>query len=267
MPDALSFETGLTRAQAADPTLYAYEHHGKEFTATDPGALTAFYEDLILGRPLPLKFTTPSIKLDTLFAITLFLHRGLATHPAMPGLVAQVDLVHRRGLAMYGHLEPDVTRFFRLMGALFPSGLSKDEEGERLRQAVEWVHGFISNGTLPHLGPEFPQPSILNIGTNGFVLASTTSADTHAAWVELYRQGYLRGLLLGPDVHGRRQVLASRKSVFVDFNLTRAAAILNDMEQVSGEAPEWVADELWLKSPPDGTCLLASHMMEVFLRV
>lgn len=264
---AVSYETGLTRAQVADPTLYAYEHHGKEFTATDPGALTSFFEDMILGRTVPLKFATPMIRgVDTLFAITLFLHRDLSTHPQMPGYIACVDLVHRRGLPMYAHIDPELTRFFRLLGAIFPPNQSKAEQGERLRIAVGWIYEFVTNGNLPHLGPEMPRPKILNEGTNGFVLA-TISEDLHAGWVELFRQGHLRGLLISDEKSGRRHVLASRKSVFIEFNLSRAAEILNEMERAMGEPAEWQADELWLRSPEEGTTILVSHLLEVFLRV
>jgi hypothetical protein len=265
--DAISFETGLTRSQAAGADLYAYEHHGAEFTAVDPGALTSFFEDVVLGRPLPLKFAASFIRLDTLFAITLFLHRDLATHPSLPAVVAEVDLVHRRGLAMYGHVDSDRSKFFRLLGALFPSTLTKAEEGERLRIAVEWIYEYVKNGALPHLGPDFPAPGIVEVGSNGFVFATTPSADTHAAWVELYRLGFLRGVLVGPEERGRRQVLASRKSVFVEFNLYRAADILNEMEHAMGEPAEWALDELWLRGPSEGTILLVSQMMAVFLRI
>lgn len=267
LEDTICYETGLTRAQAADPQLYAYEHHGEGFTATDPGALTSFFEDVLLGRPLPLKFATPQIRLDTLFAIALFLHRDLATHPAMPGLIANVDLVHRRGLAMYAHIEPDVTLFFRLLGALFPQKQSKGEQGDHLRAAITWIYEFVQNGTLPHLGPALPEPTLLELGSNGFVFASLSTPDLHGGWVELYRRGFLRGVLLGPSKRDRHPVLASRKSVYVDFNLSRAAEILNEMERAMGEPPEWVADELWLHGPEDGTLILVSQLVEVFVRV
>jgi len=264
---AVSYETGLTRAQAADPHLYAYEHHGHEFTATDPGAFSSFYEDVILGRPMPLQFATSRIRgIDTLFAITLFLHRDLATHPAMAATVAAVDLVHRRGLPMFGHVEPDLGRFFRLLAVMFPEGLSKGEQGDRLRAVVGWIYEYITNGALPHLGAEPPSPKVLQEGSNGFVVAEVTT-DMYAGWVELFRAGHLRGVVVERERDGRRRVLASRKSVFVPFNLTRAAEILNKAERILGEEPGWTADELWLRSPEEGTLVLVSHLVEVFLRV
>lgn len=265
--DAISYETGLTRAQVCDPTAYGYDHHGPEFTGTDPGALTSLFEDTIQGRPLPIKFATARIGgVDTLFAIALFLHRDLATHPQMPGLVASVDLVHRRGLAMYGHIDLELAKFFRLLGALFPPTLSKQEQGDRLRLAVGWIYEYVANGILPHLGPPLALPKVLEVGSNGFVFAKIAD-ELHEGWVELYREGHLRGFLITDEHNGRRRVLASRKSVFIDFNLSRAAGILNEMEESMGNPPEWVADELWLHSPPDGTSILVSHLLEVFLRV
>lgn len=263
---AVCYETGLTRQQASDPTLYAYEHHGDDFGAADPGALSSLFEDMALGRPMPLKFVTPRIRgVDTIFAIALFLHRDLATHPQMPGIVAAVDLAHRRGVPMYGHIDHELTRFLRLLGALFPERQSRAERGERLRAAVAWVYEYVTNGNLPHLGPPMPQPTVLNVGTNGFVVA-TVPSDLHAGWVELYRQGYFRGVLVTTD-RDRWSVLASRKSVYIEFNLSRAALLLNEVERAMGEPAEWVADELWLRSPPDGTTILLKDMVEIFLRV
>src|SRR5215831_14816074 len=84
---AVSFETGLTRRQLQENI--AYEHHGEDFSPDDKGALPSFFEDLLLGRPMPPTFATRSIQdVDTLVAIALFLHRDLATHPNTPGFVA-----------------------------------------------------------------------------------------------------------------------------------------------------------------------------------
>jgi hypothetical protein len=62
-------------------------------------------------------------------------------------------------------------------------------------------------------------------------------------------------------------VLAARKSPHVAFDLTRAAAYLNEIERSIGGPPEWREDGLWLSGPSVGTTLLLSHLMEVFLRV
>lgn len=263
---SICFETGLTRDQVSDPVLYAYDHHGEGFNQAAPGALTCLLEDILQGRPMPLKFVTPRIRLDTIFAITLFLHRDLATHPSVPGIIASVDLVHRRGLPMYGHVDSDLTRFFGLLEAMFSVLLSKKEQGAALGTAVGWIYEFVYNGNLPHLGSPIVPPTVLNVGSNGFVFAST-EGDLHAGWVELYRQGYLRGVLIGREGMDRTTALASRKSVYVDLNLSKAAEILNEMECAMGEEPFWRADEQWLSSPPGGTLLLPSQILELLIRL
>lgn len=255
--DAISFETGLSREQAADPSLYAYEHHGVGFTQVDPGALTSFFEDMLRGRPLPLKFATKVIGgVDTLTAITLFLHRDLCIHPQMPSFISQVELTHRLGLPAFGHVDHELARFFRMLLSLFATSLTKREEGERLQQAVSWIHDYVANGILPHLGKQWEDPEIISVGSNGFALAEIPS-DLHAGWVSLFRQGYLRGA-----VFAESHVLAGRKSVYVDFNVVRAAEALNDLE-----GGGWAADELWLHSPPNGTRLPREHIIEVLLRI
>ena len=267
--EAISFETGLTRAQAGDPLLYAYEHHGPEFTLVDPGALSSFYEDVLQGRPLPGKFVTPKINFDTVFAITLFLHRDLATHPAVPGIFASVDLAHRRGIQGLAHLPSDLANFLVALALLFEKPLSKKAEGEQLRTVVEWVYAYVSEDRLPSIGQGISAtPKILDAGTNGFVVAEDSSGLLSLAWLDLYRQGFLRGVLFGAlRAGGRRDVLASRKSVYVPFNLVRAASLLNEVEAAMGQPPGWNADELWLRSPTLGTTLDTATMMEVFLRV
>lgn len=259
--DAISFETGLTRKQAADSDLYVYEHHGAEFTAIDPGALSMFFEDVILGRPMPQKFVTRSLNIDTMFALALFIHRDLATHPSMPGLIASVDLAHRRGFQGFGHVDPDLCQLLLLIGMMLPKNASKQEEGKAMRTVIAWVYEYITEGVVPNAGPTPPKVQILDTGTNGFVLGET-EGPLLLAWIEMFRQGHLRGVLVGPEHNARRAVIASRKSVFVDFNLSKAASILNEAEGDAG----WKADELWLQSPEGGTIIPLSGMMEVFLR-
>ncbi len=194
VPEALSFETGASRAQAADPDLHVYEHHGEGFGQADPGALTSFFEDLILGRPMPLVFATPGINgLDTLVALSLFLHRDMAIAPSMAGFVADVDLVHRRGLALLGHVEEARGRFFRLLSGYISPGLSKRELGERLGTAVAWIRAYVMTGELPDLGRSWPSVDVLKVGTGGFVLAESAGSLLEG-WVALYRQGFLKGV-------------------------------------------------------------------------
>lgn len=265
---AISFETGASVEQVRDVRLHAYEHHGVQFRPDAPGALVRFYEDLLLGRPLPLKFATRSIAdFDTLFAIALFLHRDLAVEPSAPSTFATVDTAHRLGFPYIAHLDPDFGRFLSRVRAYFPPGLSKREQGERMATAVGWVSDYIRKGALPHVGGSYPMPRVLDVGTNGFVLAQGQDPLIDA-WASLYREGYLRGVVLGPDRgDGRRRVLAARKSPYMEFDLVRAATHLNDAERAMGELPAWKADSLWLHGPQDGTLLLPTHLMEVLLRV
>lgn len=266
-PHTLTFEAGATREQAADPDLFVYEHHGEGFGQADPGALTSFFEDLILGRSLPLVFATPAIRdLDTLFAIALFLHRDLAIAPAMPGLVAQVDLVHRRGLPMLGHVGGELARFLRLLRAYFPEGLTKTDLGQRLTTAVGWIRAYVLEGALPSLGKPFAGATVLQRGTDGFVVAETTG-DLLEAWVTLFSQGHLRGVLVSSERGGRREVLGARKSLFRAFDLPLAARLLNEMEVTMGEPGGWRTTGDWLWGPPGGTRLLVEHLVEVLIRV
>jgi hypothetical protein len=264
---ALTFEAGASREQAADPALYVYEHHGEGFGQADPGALTSFFEDLILGRPLPLVFATPAIRdVDTLFAIALFLHRELAIAPAMPGLVAQVDLVHRRGLPVLGHVGGDFARFLRLLRQYFPVGLSKADMGERLTTGVGWIRDYVLQGALPALGKPLAEARIIQRGSDGFVVAET-SGDLLEAWVTLFSKGHLRGLLVTPEREGRRRVLGARKSFFCAFDLALAARLFNEVETAMGEKPTWRAEGDWLWGPSVGTTILVPHLVEVLIRV
>lgn len=263
----LTYEAGASREQASDPALHVYEHHGPEFGQADPGALTSFFEDLILGRPMPLVFCTPAIQdVDTLFAIALFLHRELAITPSMPGLVGQVDLVHRRGLPVLGHVGQDFALFLRLLRAYFPVGLSKIDMGARLGTAVQWIREYALQGTLPATGRPFAEARVLQRGTDGLVVAET-AGDLLEAWVTLFSNGHLRGLLVGPERDGRRRVLGARKSFFCSFDLALAARLLNEVEAAMGEKPAWKAEGDWLWGPPVGTAILVPHIVEVLLRV
>jgi hypothetical protein len=267
VPDTITYETGASVEQTRDRALHVYEHHGEGFQRESPGALMRFFEDLCSGRPMPIAFGTRRIQdFDTLFALALFLHRDIATHPSAPGLYASVDMVHRLGDAFLGHLDPNLDRFLRRLRTHFPSGLSKREAGERLKTAMDWIHSYVLTGNLPHLGRGTPAPKIIEVGTNGFVVAQS-EGPLFDAWVDLYRAGYLRGTVFSPDKDSRRHVLASKKSGHVDFDLVSAARILNDMERAMGELPEWSTDGLWLRSPETGTLILPSHLVTLLVRV
>lgn len=267
-PDAVSFETGATRAQVSEPAGFVYDHHGAEFGQTDPGALTTFYEELLLGRGMPQTFVTKAVKdVDTLTALTLFLHRDLPIQERTPGFVAAVDLVHRRGLPVVGHFDMDLVRFFRLLRMhIQPDAVPKRVLGERLQTAVSWIREYLMVGKLPSLGPEFAPVEILDHGSDGFVVGKATGSLLEA-WVIAYRMGFLRGVIIRPAPEERSLVLASRKSIFAPFNLEIAANLLNEVETAMGETPGWRTEGDWLWGPTKGTLLPLPQMLEVFLRV
>lgn len=270
VPGAVSFETGATR-QDLEGIEFVYEHHGGGFSTSDKGALTQFFEDLILGCPFPLTLATHSVKdVDTLLAISLFLHRDLATHPTMPELVYTVDFVHRLGLPALAHIAEDKARFFSALRDYFPEkGLSQRELSARVTTAVGWVREYVHQGTLPVLGPVAQtEVRILNQGTDGFVVA-VTKGSLWDGWVELYRLGFLRGILVEYVAGDRQRVLVTKKSHFVRFDLGSAARVLNQIETATGEPPEWTVtkDGLWMQGPATGTLLLLRQILEILTRV
>jgi hypothetical protein len=220
---------------------------------------------------MPLTLATPRIQdVDTIVAISLFLHRDLATHPNMPAFVYVTDFVHRMGLPALAHLDDTLARFFSALRAFFPDkGLTQRELSQRLQSAVGWIRGYIHDETIPFTGSR-PEVSvrIIDRGTGGFVVAEGVGPLLDG-WVELYRQGHLRGLLVGPALDDRRQALIARKSLFLPFNLEMAARILNQMESAMGELPEWsvAPNGLWLEGPQDGTLILIQDLLKVLTRV
>lgn len=262
LPDAITFETGATLQEVRDPATFAYNHHGPGFGDAHPGALTAFFEDLVLGRPLPTKFVSHRVEgMDTVVAMALFLHRELAVEPRTPGFVAQVDFLHRRGLTVVGHVDRDVEQMVYLLNDA-PEG----PDSEWLSRALGWVREYLLKGEVP--GAARPaQVRVIDRGTDGFVVATTEETQLLRAWIELYRCGFLRGVVFGRDQGGRRPVLISRKSAYVGLDLAKAASILNEMEAAMGEAPGWSQDGLWLAAPEPGTYILPEHLLAVLTRV
>ena len=268
---AVSFETGLTKAQLTAPNVVGYDHHGENFSPDDKGALPCFFEDLLLGRPMPPIFATRSVQdVDTLTAIALFLHRDLVMQPNTPAFVAIVDFVHRRGLPALAHIEEPLARFLSALRSHFPEkGLSQRELSARIISAVSWIREYVHEGTIPVLGPT-PNSSVrvLDQGSEGFAVAETGGA-LWDGWVALYRLGFLRGVLVSTSTNNdRRHVLIARKSHHVALNLRSAARLLNQVEIVMGENPEWTVskDGLWLE-PPSGTLILLKDILAVLTRV
>lgn len=265
-PDAVTFETGADPEEVADTNLLAYEHHGEGFAPGSPGALTLFYQDLIFGVPMPLTLAMHQVAhVDSILAAALFCRRELVVHPAMPGIVYGAELYHRFGLPALAHVPEDLGRFFQLLVDFFPSGLNREETGNRLVSAIGWVHEYLFQGTLPHLGSSAASFRILEVGSDGFVIAESARAS-QGVWVEVFRKGHLRGVLFGPEKDGFRSVLVAKKTPRLAFDLEKAAGALNELEFKAGGNPEWVVDGLFLTSPPEGTVILPSILVQVFLR-
>lgn len=228
-----------------------------------------FYEDLIMGRALPLVFVTRRAEtVGVLVAVTLFLHRDLATYPSTPNLVLAARLADRFKHAGLAHIDRDLADFFHLLASYFPPKLSKAEQGKRLQEAVAWIRRYVIEGTMPS-GPGLtgPLPRIIDVGTNGFVVAEVPKGRSlEAAWVELYRTGYLRGVVFAVGQE-RIGVMAARKSEFLQLDLRRAGEVLNEAEIAMGEPAGWEARPLWLRGPVDGTLLPPAAILEVLTRM
>jgi hypothetical protein len=267
VPDAVCFETGANRGQAADPELWVYEHHGEGFGWADPGALTCFFDDLIHGRTMPPKFVSRALRdIDVLVALALQQKPDLVVCPNALKIVTATDLVHRRGAVGMAHCDSELMQFFRFLRGLFPKSIAKKVFEEHIGQAVAYIHDFIGNDRLPQMGAEPEGPTVLDTGSRGFVVAEARR-PLGEAWVHLFRSGYLRGVVLSQDHAGRRFVLGGRKGPYVDLKVDTAAQLLNEVERAMGEPPEWKHDALWLYGPPDGTIMRVSHMLGVLIRV
>jgi hypothetical protein len=107
-------------------------------------------------------------------------------------------------------------------------------------------------------------PYVHLTGSNGFVLAETVGAF-QLGWLELFRQGYLRGVLIGPIRSDRRAVMLARKSPVVAFDLALAARTLNAMEEAMGEAPAWELKGDTLVTP--GTLITIQHLLTLVSRI
>ncbi len=230
--------------------------------------LPRFFSDLILGRPLPLTFVTRSVtSVSTVVAVALFLKRELAIHPVTPNLVTAVALAEQLQHAGLAHVERDLARFFRLLIGYLPETLTRKDQQERLTTAVSWIYQYIVEGVLPGLPAEPPVPRVLDHGADGFVVAEVPSKALDLGWVELFRMGFLRGVLFGPTQENRTHVLAARKGPFQRLDLLQAAAVLNEAEGALGEPQTWAVDGTWLRSPVGGTLLSHAAVVNVLIRV
>jgi len=260
--DSVLFEVDSSPSQVGEGV---YNHHGEGFDPFSTGALTRLFEDLVIGTKLPLTFSTKRVRApDTILAISLFLNRDLLLLPATPGLVYGVDLAHRFGPQMLAHLDPIVSGFFKAFPRFFTPNLTNREVGERIATMVQWIREYLTEGKYPNLGGSTPEVRIIDVGSNGFVLADALEVSIDA-WEVLYREGYLRGVLLGPEVDGRRRILASRKNERAWEQLPKAVPFLNELESLSNGLPEWKFEGDFLYSPSVGTQALVSHLLKVFL--
>jgi len=229
-------------------------------------SLPVFFSDLALGRPLPLALAMRDLRgIDHVLVVALFLHRELVIYPSVVGLVSAVDLASRWGVSGLAHVDRDLARFLVFLSSFLPPGLPKKTLHERVPVAMQWIQEYVQKGLLPALPPEADLPRILNFGTNGFVVAEA-SGLLEMAWVELFRQGHLRGMVFSPPQNDRRRVLIGRKSVFLEMKLSQLGQVLNEAERAMGEPPEWKAGVNWLESPKGGTLIPVSNLMDVVLK-
>ncbi len=236
--------------------------------------LLPFFHDLIQGRPFPLTLKMKHLGPQNILIVALFLQRDLAVEPSMASLVMAADLVDRFGLSGMAHIDREFADFFFLWGKYLPvSSLHTRDAQARLVTVLGWIRQYVKGGRLPSalLPSSSNIPRILDSGTNGFVVAEasmTRSDNLLDCWVELYRMGYLCGILFGQLDGDRRVMMGAKRSPYVSLNLVKAAEILNEAELAMGELPEWgVEQDLGLLSPPSGTLLAPSMVIEVLLRM
>lgn len=268
-PIDLTFEVGLTVGEGNPRALTEPLVGLGQFEVKDAGAvaylpgpdqLAKFYLDLISGRPLAPKMVLVRIEeVSHLVALALFMDREVALHPRASGFVNAVTLMETLGGAGAAHCERDTEAFLRFIWRFYVEGPSV-EEAQRVTKVLTWIREFVLDGKRPAMPPLPPPPKVLDHGTNGFVVAEVQHPTLYDAVVELYRWGYLRGV-----VYHRQQVLAFRKSAYLQFDLAEAKVKLNAMEQAEGAPPDWVAGDLLLSHL--GTKIPRRLITEVLLRV
>jgi hypothetical protein len=234
-----------------------------------PGSpLSRLYVDLICGRSLPLTFVARSAQnLATVVAASLFLDRELCLHPMAAALVSAVELATQLQEGGLAHVDRDLARLFLLVDGYFCAApMNREEQGRRLGQVVEWLRGYVLHGTLPALPRPAEPPTIIDRGTNGFVLATGTGRLVDAV-IELYRQGHLRGVVFHRLESGREMVLAFRKSPYVRFDLQAAEVHLNAAEASLGHPGGWKLNRFLLAGPETGTAVSREDVIQTFLRV
>lgn len=205
-------------------------------------SLATFYDDLIQGRPLPLTLVVPRLRdVSEAILVVFFLRRDAVLREDAASLVMESSLA-RRGPSGLAHVGRDLGVFFRFLREYLIHPfleLSSRERGVRLHAVVDWVDTYLQSGTLPNIQRlEFPYPTVLDVGTDGFVVAEQEAQALWWGWVELYRRGYLRGVLFFEDMF-----LASKKSPYLSLDFGKAREIFSE----AGIDSEMSSDGLWLE--------------------
>jgi hypothetical protein len=231
-------------------------------------ALSRLDVDLICGRPLPLTFVTREVRdLETVVAMSLFLDRSLCLHPLASTLVSAVELATHLQEGGLAHVERDLARLLVFLeGYVAAPVMNRAEEGRKVQQVVTWLRAYAEEGTLPSFSRAQEPPTVLDRGTNGFVLA-TTSGGLVDSVVELYRAGHLRGIVFSTLGNGLERALAFKKSPYVRFDLQAAEHHLNAVEASLGQPGRWKLDRFLLAGPVKGTHIPRADLIQTFLRV
>jgi hypothetical protein len=239
--------------------------------------LAGFHQSLISGQALPLTLVTKKFDnsfgdISKLVAMVMYLHRDVAIRPALTSLVSSSVIVSQLGWVGLAHIDRDLAWFFEIMRSwIWHDADSRREEGNRITSAIRWLRDWVGEGKLPTLPPEQSPPRVISVGTNGFVLAEAPwDSNLRIGWVELFREGHLKGALVTEPSHDLRRVLVAKRSDHISFDLGLAQSILNQAEGAMGGS-EWPLDgTCWLHSPGetlDGTLLPVSSIVDVLVRV
>jgi hypothetical protein len=191
--------------------------------------------------------------------------REFALNPKVPTLISAVELVTALSYVGLAHIDPDLARFLLFLDAhVFGGSSNRKDFAKRLQQALTWIREYTLEGTLPSLPRRAEPPRVLDHGTNGFVLAEVQQGKILEGLVDIYRLGFLRGVLFSPAKEGL-DVLAFKKSDYLQFDLETACTRLNQAEQGVGRPPAWALTGLHLRNR--STLMPKDLITQVFLRV
>lgn len=232
-----------------------------EFLFEDLG-LMGLYDALISGAVTPLVMGCRALSVESLLGVSIFFQRDLLLSPKCLPLLLQGAYFSEKGPTVSVHMDEDLHRFFVSVVPYLHGG-DRTQQGGQLTAATQWVREYIREGSLPNLGAKSaPVPHVMDVGTNGFVLAK----GVREAIPTLYRMGHLRGLVV--EVTGvRKEVTVFRKTDMVNFDLVQAKVLLDEMESMSGSGLEWRKVDSEVLSPEGGTDLLLEDIVKVLLHV